>query len=414
MSDRQFDFRPILSALDGAAADLRRTLRAAIEEVLPEGAPLTSRTCADTLEIDKTLGWFCTRIATVADVAATLAALPGRRGWSKVLRGLRHAGCPSDLVEAVDAAFAAIYQRLNSRGLDRGSIRAIASGQLDTGRDRDQLARLRRQMHESARLIWGVSRAAAIGAQLVAPSRQDPSLVDVASVHLSHHLQRHRLGPPWSFFGGSYSFRRPAEPDVSGIRSEPLDPSTGCPFMGEFSSPGSFGSELLGLEASPYWVCEFADRSPTRQGPLQAVFGEVVRSLGARWQSPGDPPVWLGMPSGTPTGWNVFDVLIHREITLATQPYASLYATIVHEPFRREWSDRTRLPMDSDVSVAPKAALPEPLRELSTKYRAMVAVAAKSLGSDPADFTIHRTVMRHQPIPTTMVVRFNLAEKPKA
>jgi len=70
--------------------------------------------------------------------------------------------------------------------------------------------------------------------------------------------------------------------------------------------------------------------------------------------------------------------------------------------------------MDSDVSVAPKAALPEPLRELSTKYRAMVAVAAKSLGSDPEDFTIHRTVMRHQPIPTTMVVRFNLAEKPKA
>jgi len=69
--------------------------------------------------------------------------------------------------------------------------------------------------------------------------------------------------------------------------------------------------------------------------------------------------------------------------------------------------------MDSDVSIAPKAALPEPLRGLSTKHRAMVAVAAKSLGSDPEDFTIHRIVMRHQPIPTTLVVRFGLAEAPR-
>jgi len=70
--------------------------------------------------------------------------------------------------------------------------------------------------------------------------------------------------------------------------------------------------------------------------------------------------------------------------------------------------------MDSDVSIAPKTALPEPLRGLSTKHRAMVAVAAKSLGSDPEDFAIHRTVMRYQPIPTRLVVRFGLADARRA
>ena len=66
MTESQFDFRPILTELDGAAADLRQTLRAAIEQVLPDGVSLSSRACADALGFDKTLGWVCTRIATVA------------------------------------------------------------------------------------------------------------------------------------------------------------------------------------------------------------------------------------------------------------------------------------------------------------------------------------------------------------
>lgn len=413
MTERQFDFRPILAELDGAAADLRRTLRAAIEEVLPKGVALSSRSCADRLGIDKTLGWACIRIATVADVSATLGALPGRPGWTQVIRGLRTARCPIAMVDAADAAFMAIYERMSTRGLGREAIRAIAAGQLDTGRERVRNTRIRKQMFEATRLVWGVSRAAAVGAHLVAPSRKDPSLADVASVYLVHDLQRHRLGPPWNVFTSSYSLRGAAEAGRSEILGAPLDPASGCPFMPEFSSPGSFGSELLGMNAGTRWICDFVDRSPTRRGPLRAGFGEVSRSIGPRWQTPDDPPIWLGMPSGTPTGWNVFDVLIHREITLATQPYASLYATIVHEPFRRDWADRTRLPLDDDTTIAPKAALPDPLRSISAEYRKVLVKAAAALGEDLDAFTIHRTVTRHQPTPTTMIVRFNLAEKPK-
>lgn len=42
----------------------------------------------------------------------------------------------------------------------------------------------------------------------------------------------------------------------------------------------------------------------------------------------------------------------------------------------------------------------------------MLAVVAETLDAGVGDFAIHRTVMLHQPIPTTMVVRFDLAEAP--
>lgn len=411
MTESQFDFRPILTELDGAAADLRQTLRAAIEQVLPEGVALSSRSCADALGIDKTLGWFCTRIATVADVAATLGALPGRAGWSKVLRGLRHADCPSDLVEASDAAFATLYERMHSRGLDRVTIRSIASGRLNTRGQADKEARLRRQQYESARLIWGVSREASISAYLVAPSRIDPSQVDLVQLAFSHDLRRHRVGPPWNIYASAHSTRDPSKASEAS-RGGSLDADSGCPLLPEFTSMGAFGSELLGSESGSRWLCDFADRSPKRKGPLQAAFGEVSRAIGSRWQASGEPPIALGRPMGVPTGITVFDVMLHREIALATQPYAALYATIVHDPNRFAWPDRTRLPMASETTIVDSTGLPSGLRSVSAPYRRMLAVGAEALGAEPDAFTIHRTVKLHQPIPTTMVVRFNLAENP--
>ena len=411
MPDTQFDFRPILTELDGAAAELRRSLRAAIEHVLPEGVALSSRSCADALGLDKTLGWACVRIATVADVSATLGSLPGRPGWTKVLRGLRGANCPDELIAAADAAFGAIYERLTSRGLDRATIRSIAAGRLDSRGQADKEAVLRRKQYESARLLWGVSREASVSANLVAPSRDDPSQVDTVQLEFSHDLRRHRMGPPWSFYAGVYTVPN-AGPGSKAIAGGSLDPESGCPLMLEFTSSGAFGSELLGVLSGPRWICEFADRSPKRQGPLQAAFGEVTRGVGSPWQASDAPPVSVGRPMGMPTAITVFDMMLHREIRLATQPFAALYATITHDPHRHQWPDRMRLPMATETTVVDRPALPDSLRSISAKYRKMLAVGAAALDADVGDFTIHRTVMLHQPIPTTMVVRFDLAEAP--
>jgi hypothetical protein len=196
------------------------------------------------------------------------------------------------------------------------------------------------------------------------------------------------------------------------ILGEPLDPGSGCPLMPEFTSPGAIGSELLGSLSGGRWLCDFADRSPKRKQPLQAAFGEVSRRIGSRWQSPGEAPVALAVPTGMPTAISIFDVLLHREIAPSTSPFAALYATIVHDPSRREWPDRTRLPMATETTVVPSPSLPASLRTVSTPYRRMLALAASAMDCDLDEFIVHRTIVEHQPIPTTTVVRFNLADRP--
>ena len=232
MSEPQLDFRPILHELDAAAAEVRHALRRAIEQVLPEGTPLNSRSCAEALRIDKTLGWSCMRIATIADVGAILGSLPGSRGWSKVMHGLRHAKCPPEMIEAADTAFKGVSERIAARELDRAAIRAIAAGRLDAARQRDNEARIWRQQHEIARLVWGVSKRANVAANLVAPSREDASSVDVASVSICFDLQRHRLGPPWNVFSSVYSYAVPTTSNATpswANRSIPARDARSCP-----------------------------------------------------------------------------------------------------------------------------------------------------------------------------------------
>ena len=257
-----------------------------------------------------------------------------------------------------------------------------------------------------------MSKRANVAANLVAPSREDASSVDVASVSICFDLQRHRLGPPWNIFSSVYSYAVPTTSNATPILGEPLDPGSGCPLMPEFTSPGAIGSELLGSLSGGRWLCDFADRSPKRKQPLQAAFGEVSRRIGSRWQSPGEAPVALALPTGMPTAISIFDVLLHREIAPSTSPFAALYATIVHDPSRREWPDRTRLPMATETTVVPSPSLPASLRTVSTPYRRMLALAASAMDCDLDEFIVHRTIVEHQPIPTTTVVRFNLADRP--
>jgi len=54
------------------------------------------------------------------------------------------------------------------------------------------------------------------------------------------------------------------------------------------------------------------------------------------------------------------------------------------------------------------------LRAVAAPYRRLLARAAAALDSDLDEFVVHRTVVEHQPIPTTTVVRFNLASRPVA
>lgn len=402
MSDTTLDFQPILRELTDAARGVRETLRAALRAVLPAEADFTSRQVAEVLGLDKTLGWRCLRVATIADVAGILGSLPGEKGWRKIVDGLEAAGCPTSLMAPLSAAIDDLSSRIADRGLTRDTLQVIAAGELDDAGQHEALQRIRQQHFESTRLIFGVSARVDIGAMIVAPG-QDGSTADLAGVSLIDGLDRHRDGPPWNIHVGL------AVQDQDTVTDAASAPS---PFLPRWSRPDRVGEEVVGGLAHGRWRFDFVGRRSDRPEGVRVALLETLRGVGPLTASTtADEVVSHAMPHGLPSQLVVFDILLHRSIHPSATPYAALYATIdrvTSGAGRMSWPETTRLPLDSRTEEVERPDLPLCNHELTATYRELLEHAATDLGHDLADFRIHRTAIAHPPLPSTTVVRWGL------
>jgi len=399
------EFSASLTEFATAAERLRQALRTAIAAVLD--GPATTRPLADRLGIDKTLAWKCVRLASVPDPASVLADLPGARGWPKVLGGFREAGCPDGLITEVDAAMREIRERLSTRGIDRGTVLAMAGGLMDDERRRSRMLRFRRDHFRASSAIFGISMKARIGAVLFAPSQADPdgASADLAAVSILEGLDRSRPGMPCEVFAPFIPTRRAGAdrpPTVAAI-----DPASELPpLLERFSSPHSIGVEVRPSESGDPGVFEFLQRRPDRTGPLRIASGEFARDFAPRWADPDDDLIEMGMPTGNPTEWQVMTVLLHRELEIASDVQVALYATLVQRRDRNRWAERLRLPLEARVTEMREPSLPSALRKLDRVHRELVDCGAASIGRAASEFRCFQTVVHYPPVPSSIVMRW--------
>lgn len=414
-------YLPIIDELTATTATLRETLRDAIRESSIGDAVLTSRAIGDRLGIDKTLAWAVQRMATMHDVAASLGCLPGRRAWTKIIRGLRQAGTSHATLDRIEQAVDALRARLESRGIDREMLRVIAAGTLDSAEEQRRHLNLRRRFFDAARLMWGVSAEGVVVAHLLSPNAKDPDLVDCTGMQVVHGLERHRAGPPWTFY---YSqFTHDGHGGDQRRNADPLDAEATGPMLEDLSSPGVLGSEILSARHGEVDVFEFADRAPGRRGPLRAVFAERTPAAGSRFGSEQDDRVVLVYADALPMAMCVFDVIVHRDLEGLGTPEPYLAASVDRNTalrYRLRLADQLRLPLGS---VGNTEALREELRERSRSlpapldgcarvYRDLIRRAAAAVGATPEEFTIHRMVVPHPPIPSQIVATLSLPTRP--
>lgn len=395
------DFRPILREMTDAAMQVRRTLRSAIRAVLPAEADFTSRQIAEALGLDKTSGWRCVRIATIADVAGILGSLPRAKGWQKILDAIERAGCPATEFAALRAAVDDLLDRIERRGISAATLEVIAAGELDDTARKAVLRRIRQQHFESTLLTVGVSARARLGAMLVAPNESGEA-ANLAAVTLVEELERHRAGPPWNVHVGLSTW------DDDRIELASVEAS---PFLPARSHPATLGEEIIGEIVDGRWRFDFVDRLPDREGPVRAAFCESMHAVGLLRTSDPDETVTFAMPHGLPVQVAVFDLLLHRAIEPSAVPYAAMYATmdrVASGAGRHDWPETTRLPLESATVELAEAALAEPLADLSAVWMSVLGKGAASIGHDLADFRVHRTMIAHPPVPATIVVRWGL------
>jgi hypothetical protein len=395
------DFTPLLRDLTAAVTQIRVALRPALRAVLPPNADFTSRQIAEAIGLDKTLGWRCLRIATIADEAAILGSLPREKGWKKILDGLQAAGCPEHLHRDLREAIAGVTRQLSDTGLSRDTLAVIAAGELHDQGQHESMRHLRRQHFEAGRLIWGISSRIELSAQLVAPAA-DGVNCDLAGVMLIDGITRHRDGPPWNVYAG--------------LRPGVVEPGQ---VLDHASSPLLEASSRVDLEAGEVSIGATGDgrwrydlvglRGDRDSQGLRMAFCETITAVGPLHASEGDELVTMASPFGVPKEFAVVDLLVHESIHPSSMPYAALYATLDRQArTRTSWPETTRLPLEVRTEAIDILALPDGFRDLEETWTEVLEAGAKSLGRSLDEFRIHRTCIAHPPIPSTLVVRWGL------
>jgi len=363
----------------------------------------SSRALGRALSIDKMLAWQAFTIATAHDAGAILAALPGKPGFETVLLALRTAGRDTT---AVQAALEALDGALDSRHITRGQLRAMAVGGGDADTRRRTEQRLHRQAFKANSAIRGAWIAGRVGTMIVFPGTR-PGLASVTALTLVHGLVRSvAMGPVPIYVPlvsvpdgddasrrvgtakGHPSWCRALVPSLSSL---PLSP-------GEVTMIKALGSQAV-----------LVDPDPHRRSAIDLSFAETIQDAGPiRRNEQSREALWF-MPVTLPMEMAVLDVLVHRSLG-EVAPSAHQYFTPTPSQLPVDHPELLRYPVELEAGWVRSARLPRRIAAATGTYERLLEHGATISGTALRDFRHYRVQQEHPPVPTSLVVRWQLPE----
>ena len=397
------DYRDVAAEVSEGAVVLRRSLRAVLDRLLPDG--YGARSLGRALELEQTTAWRCWHIAHIADPAKALQAMPGRRAWEGVFRALERHGATRAELDALRAAFARIEPMVFGRRADRPILRSLAAGGLDTASQLSALRDLRRATARGNARLYGVAARTMILGWFVAPGPAKGT-VSLGVAGVLDGLRRLRPGPPWPVM------QRSIVSDAGGRERELYTPLGDDPelrsLIRRHSTPDAAGAGLrLGVRHS-FETIELADVAADRNGRLRLAHAEFTANAGSL--PSGQPlPAALATPILVPLDLLVFELHVHRDVGRHTEPSASLYGTHVTIERISSIRDAIRMPLEESMRSVATDALPARLKSLDPArgeaFRRVVAAQGAIAGS----YDVHRLVLPYPPLFTTVCAEFELA-----
>ncbi len=410
MPDHPTDFQAVVQDVSDAAVRFADALRAAMAPHCDSAQGV--RALGRRLDIDKNIASAALRIVRAPDAPTVLAALPGVRATDLLLRAIRAAGASPDLVEGAERAHAALRQVLDSRGYDPRALRVLAAGSQDSKRVRGELRRAHRAAFEAGRVIWGYHLRARIGATLITPNA-DGEHCDMAAMTLLHDIDRLGPGPAQRVYAPMIRWTgdTPAVAGAAALGSHPRIPA----LVEKLSSARILPSEVDAGEGPEAGHAMFKARSASRTGPLDLAFGEVVPRIGTRFRGDDDTSAEVSLPIGMPMAFGIIDVLLHRDLPRGGDPVAAHFGSWVRPGAAATWSGALRLPLHDETQVVAPGELPHALRAAAPAYGELLQLGVRSLGKGLRlqDFECFRLAMPFPPMPTSLVMRWRLADPPK-
>lgn len=392
-------------ALDQAFQGVRGALTELLVSVRAD--PGKPQDIARRFRINKNLAWKISKIVTVTDPHAVVSNIPGPTGMNTILSAFATGGAPQASLDSARDAVERFDRMVEVHVGDRSTLELVLSSKAPGRVPTEHLHQTRKMAFQGNSSIWGIQARVKLASFFLAPSPDDPTQLDTASLSGLFDVRRLRSDASVPLlvrfsFNDDGSVRH-------GPRARPIDTERSADplmLMPEFCSAPL--PEFVEIAADGYHRYQLAP-GPIGNGGLNTwVSGECIRNFASIYADEhnrvGEHTAMVQLP----VEWLVCDIQIHRSLVFALNPRAVLFGQLGGGPAPTADASYDRLPMAEEIepigSAPPVVATP-----LLPSYPEMVERVYAGMGWDAAEFEGFRLTVRYPAMPASFVIQHDLA-----
>ena len=368
------------------------------------------------LGIGNTLAWQVYKLAHATDPLAEASSVPGTVGMKRLFKAAGEHGVPAKHIEASAAAIQQFDELVKVHAGDRMTFDSMISGLTEEG---SQLvdAQQKRAAFRANSHLWGLQARTQLKCTILNPSLASTTSLDLVQLQGYVNLRRFRRAIPLLISGiGLIVDDKHKHNILPPYRREPLAGDSaaaqGAPLLTEFCSQPPPEIRTIRSEAGDVQT-ELAACGVGNESAVTYMFGDVVRSVPGPYTGDAPPGLrsyaWVRVPVEV----LIHDVLIHEDAFGSLTPETSVYGDHNRSPGASTFdlSEANLLGVKESAVYMGKG--PSVLQTLDVpRYPEMAQYAFDRLGWDGEKFDVYRCRVAYPVMPSSVVVRFELPEKP--
>jgi len=393
----------LITDLSSSTQELRGSLIELLGDVGLD--PRRAQTLGKKLRVDKSLAWKISNIVKSDEPGSAVRHLPGNAAFEIFLTAVRGAGANALNLKRVASAYEALQGVVEKHTGDRPTLELVMDSMPQRAGDRLNMSRKLAFRGNSG--IWGVQAKTRVNTAIVAPSKDDSDMQDVANIGGWIDFRRLRADARWALFRVQVFDSSEPGHGPSCMAIDPNEPSTGPMLLRDFCSPSLPPIEST-LDSNGDQVYELGRSSIGNAGAFTCFYGSKIPRIASRWASDENDRGEFAATISAPVESLQFDLLLHRDCEFATNPVTQVYGVLNFSPETRH--DRDLIPVD--LTRTELGGFPPVLDTPRVRgYGKMLDYVMSRCGWQREDFVGVRFSLDYPPFPSTVVLSFPLASR---
>lgn len=397
-----------MGSLEAECSEAVGRLRAALIGLYDQvGAdPSSPQEVARAFRINKTLTWNIAKLMQADDGLSAVPHVPGNSSIERFLKATEGRGADKKAVNAVREATRQFERVIQEHVGDRATLDLVIDG-LPT-LDGSGLEQSRKRAYLGNSGIYGVQTKTSLMSCMLAPSRDDPTQLDMVMLRGVVGVRRLRPAVRLPLFR-----TRQWSDAGQAIQSEPWEPiedGATTPFLSRYNRGEMPEIRAVPVNSGTDYVIQPGPIG--NRGAFDCYFGDMLRRGASRYRTQSDDTGEFGVSISSPTETVVFDLIAHREVSYALRTQCLVYANLdTHRDNDGRFDDTSALPIYPRTLALPGSP-PAVATKLVPRYREIHDSVFERLGWDPHAFQGIRLEMKYPPLGSTIIQRFRLPDPP--